>query len=311
MSKPAKTVQPIHFEDFDGFQFERLVFAYHARTDKWHSLEWYGQTGSDLGRDIWGIRDDGTKDGESVCIQCVNRESLTFAKAKDDSDKVLKAINGAPKRFRIVARSNVSAQMRDRIKAHVAAKGVTHCDVWSGSEFEELLRHRAEALLKRFIEGEEFPDVAAELIAYAEAADTFSLAGQRKQPRRQSAVSAHWWTGCLEDGTENADYFMTVFNKSNDDLPWLNVHVFPSNSFQLEPREPRRERLMAGQYATYRFRMFEPDGRLTKWAERFANEPRNELSVRVFKSHSADGPLLIDSSLGEKLYDRSTTFSRK
>jgi hypothetical protein len=52
MGKLSKTVQPIHFEDFDGFQFERLVFAYHARTAKWRALEWYGQSGSDLGRDI-------------------------------------------------------------------------------------------------------------------------------------------------------------------------------------------------------------------------------------------------------------------
>jgi DUF1016 N-terminal domain len=68
MTQPAKTVQPIHFEDFDGFQFERLALAYHARIDKWRSLEWYGQGGSALGRDIWGIREDATKDGESVCI---------------------------------------------------------------------------------------------------------------------------------------------------------------------------------------------------------------------------------------------------
>lgn len=49
MPSPAKYLQPVHFEDFDGLQFERLVFAYHARTEKWISLEWYGQTGSDLG----------------------------------------------------------------------------------------------------------------------------------------------------------------------------------------------------------------------------------------------------------------------
>jgi hypothetical protein len=34
MPNPATCVQPIHFEDFDGAQFERLVFAYHARTEK-------------------------------------------------------------------------------------------------------------------------------------------------------------------------------------------------------------------------------------------------------------------------------------
>jgi hypothetical protein len=171
MKKLSKTVNPIHFEDLDGSQFERLVFAYHARAHKWRSLEWYGQAGSDLGRDIWGVRDDGTADGESMCIQCVNRKNLTFAKAEQDTKKVLKAPSGIPKRFRIVARSTVSAKMRDRIKAHLTNKGVTHCDVWSGAEFEELVRTDAEALLKRFFEGEEFPDAAPDLAAFARALD--------------------------------------------------------------------------------------------------------------------------------------------
>jgi hypothetical protein len=169
MSNPAAYVQPIHFEDFDGSQFERLVFAYHARTGKWKSLEWYGQAGSDLGRDIWGVRDDGTKDGESVCIQCVNRKSLVFAKALKDISKVLKSDNGTPRHFRIVARSNVSARMRDRIKKHVKTLGVTECDIWSGGEFEEFLRRDAEPLLKRFFEREAFPDAAPDLLTLAQA----------------------------------------------------------------------------------------------------------------------------------------------
>ena len=165
MPKLATYVQPIHFEDFDGAQFERLVFAYHARTESWKSLEWYGQTGSDLGRDIWGVRGD----GESVCVQCVNRTGLTFAKIRDDLSKVLRAPNGVPKRFRIVARSTVSAEMRDKIKAHVKSKAVTDCDIWSGKEFEEFLRHKAESLLKRFVGGELFPDAEPELTLFAQA----------------------------------------------------------------------------------------------------------------------------------------------
>jgi hypothetical protein len=164
MPKPATYVQPVHFEDFDGAQFERLVFAYHVRTESWKSLEWYGQTGSDLGRDIWGIRED----GEFVCIQCVNRAALTFAKIRDDLSKVLRAANGVPARFRIVARATVSAAMRDKIKAHVQSAGVTHCDTWSGKEFEEFLRHGAESLLKRFVEGEMFPDTEPELTLFAQ-----------------------------------------------------------------------------------------------------------------------------------------------
>ena len=168
MSKPASYVQPIHFEDFDGSQFERLVFAYHWRSEKWRSLEWYGQTGSDLGRGIWGVRKDETTDGESVCIQCVNRTRLTFAKAADDIAKVLKADNGTPHEFRIVARSNISAGMGDKIKKHVKSLGVRECDIWSGAEFEEFLRHGAEPLLKRFVEGEAFPDTPDDLKKLAE-----------------------------------------------------------------------------------------------------------------------------------------------
>lgn len=163
MPQPANYVQPIHFEDFDGSQFERLVFAYHWRSEDWRSLEWYGQAGNDLGRDIWGVRENGTKDGESVCIQCVNRKQLTFAKAEEDIAKVLKADNGTPHRFRIVATSNISAKMRDRIKKHVKSLGVSECDIWSRTEFEEFLRRGSEPLLKRFVEGEPFPDAPADL----------------------------------------------------------------------------------------------------------------------------------------------------
>ena len=163
MPMPAKYVQPVHFEDFDGTQFERLVFAYHARVEKWCSLEWYGQSGSDLGRDIWGVRED----GETVCIQCVNRNRLTFAKASTDLSKVLSAGNGTPQRFRYVTRSAVSARMRDRIKGHALSSGVQDCDIWSGPELEEFLRHDAESLLKRFVEGEAFPDAAPDLVTFA------------------------------------------------------------------------------------------------------------------------------------------------
>jgi hypothetical protein len=152
MPKPARYVQPIHFEDYSGAQFECLVFAYHWRSEKWRSLEWYGQTGSDLGRDIWGVREN----GESVCIQCVNRKYLKFAKAEEDIAKVLKADNGIPHTFRIVAVSNISSRLRDKIKNHVLSLGVKVCENWSGPEFEEFLRHGSESLLRDLSEGKSF-----------------------------------------------------------------------------------------------------------------------------------------------------------
>jgi hypothetical protein len=164
MLKIARYVQPIHFEDYSGAQFERLVFAYLWRSEKWRSLEWYGQAGSDLGRDIWGVR----QNGESVCIQCANRKSLKFSKAEKDIAKVLKADNGIPHTFRIVAVSNLSARLRDKIKNHVLSLGVKASENWSGPEFEEFLRHGAESLLKRFVGGEEFPDTPTDLKSITE-----------------------------------------------------------------------------------------------------------------------------------------------
>lgn len=168
MPRPASSVHPIHFEDYDGTAFERLVFAYHWRSDAWRSLEWYGQAGSDLGRDIWGVRENNGKDGEFVCIQCVNRKQLTFTKAATDIAKVLKAPNGIPSRFRIVAQRRVSATLRDKIRQRVKSLGVKECDIWSGPEFEEFLRKDAETLLKRFVEGELFPDAPEDLKKLAE-----------------------------------------------------------------------------------------------------------------------------------------------
>jgi hypothetical protein len=168
MPKPSITVHAVRFDDFAGNEFERLVFAYHWRSAKWRSLEWYGQSGSDLGRDIWGVREDQAGDEESVCIQCVNRRNLTFAKVENDIAKVLKAPNGVPRRFRVVAQSKIPAIMRDKIKAHVKSLGVKECDTWSGPEFEEFLREGGESLLKRFIQGQTFPDSPEDLRKLAE-----------------------------------------------------------------------------------------------------------------------------------------------
>lgn len=97
---PNRTVHPVHFEDFDGHQFERLVFAYLLRTDNWLSLEWYGQTGSDSGRDIWGIREqDGHPQGQKVCVQCSNQKSLTYKKVQEDLGKIINGPNGKPDAF--------------------------------------------------------------------------------------------------------------------------------------------------------------------------------------------------------------------
>jgi hypothetical protein len=125
--------------------------------------------------------------------------------------------------------------------------------------------------------------------------------------RNEKGVTAHWFTKCIEDGeTEHPDLFMTVFNRTNQDLPWLNVHIFPSNTFSLIPVTDKKDRLMPGQYAIYQFKMYDESGtqQLTKWAERFSNEKAEELSVRIFKENTFEEPVLISYELGNELHKR-------
>lgn len=167
---PNRTVQPVHFEDFDGRNFERLVFAFLLRTDDWRSLEWYGQTGNDTGRDIWGIRErDRYPQGQRVCVQCTNQRSLSFKKVQEDLSKVLSGPNGEPDAFIVVAGGSVSAKLRDKIRKLYEQNQLYTSEIWSGTEFEERLRNKTESLIRRFIQGEVFPDAPADLRSLAEA----------------------------------------------------------------------------------------------------------------------------------------------
>ena len=158
----AQTVRPVHFEDFSGTEFERLVFAYHL-CEGWADLAWFGQTGSDQGRDIIGINPCHDRPDERTVIQCVNRDSLTQAKAEKDMAAAVNAATGKPDAFKFVCRCNVSARRRDEICSAAAKLGVPKVTIWSGTEFEEHLRLRAEFLLRRLIDGVPFPDSEVEL----------------------------------------------------------------------------------------------------------------------------------------------------
>ena len=82
-----RTVGRVHFEDFSGTEFERLVFAYHVRAG-WQDLAWYGQTGGDEGRDIIGTELFDQYEARRTVIQCTNADGIGQAKAEADMAKV-------------------------------------------------------------------------------------------------------------------------------------------------------------------------------------------------------------------------------
>lgn len=163
---PSSLVQRVHFEDFGGHEFERLVFAYHVRAG-WSDLAWYGQVGSDDGRDIVGRQplDDGSF--RTAIIQCVNRGALTQKKADEDMVRAVTANATRPIGFKFVARGTISAARRDGIEATARTLGVASVTTWSGVDFEEHLRLIGEDLLRRFCDGEAFPDEPEKLRQFA------------------------------------------------------------------------------------------------------------------------------------------------
>jgi hypothetical protein len=147
-----KKVMPIHFEDHGGTEFERLTFAYVLQQKKWTTIEWLGQTGGDSGRDIWGVFEVKT-----FCYQCANYRQLTVKKAKDDIDKLVKG-NYISDNFILVCGGRATVKARKTILDYAQSKGFKHVEIWSGVEFEEKLRLNSPELIKRFVEGESFPE---------------------------------------------------------------------------------------------------------------------------------------------------------
>ena len=152
-----KTSLQIHFEDRIGTEFERLCFAYILRIRDWISIDWYGQLGKDRGRDIEGqISISGNI--INVCYQCANHQRLSFKKAKDDIDKIIHGPKGIPDEFVLILGGKISASMRDKVTEYALSQGIPKVDIWSGTELEERLRKETPDILRRFSEGESFPE---------------------------------------------------------------------------------------------------------------------------------------------------------
>ncbi len=189
-------VHPVHFEDFSGTQFERLCFAYLLRRPDYAHVDWYGQLGKDRGRDI--VCDN--LDGKIHICQCANYRRLTERKAREDLEMLATGPRSKDARFLLIAGGGVSGALKDKVRALATTAGFSTCQTWSGPEFEERLRRDAPDLLLRFTSGLEFPELRAELAAFA--ADPSNMTPQLSQrsplpsiarrTRRRSTARVHF-----------------------------------------------------------------------------------------------------------------------
>lgn len=167
------TVRPIHFDDFDGFEFERLVFAYLARIRDWEEIQWYGQTGSEGGRDIRATKKEEYDTLKTYYFQCKNYRSLSYCHLEVEVDKLVTK-KTIPDYYFVVCGGTISSESREKTIQYALSKGIKNTYIWSGVEFEEKLRTTTPSLIKRFCEGEKFPDQSEDLITLAESLEVIS-----------------------------------------------------------------------------------------------------------------------------------------
>jgi hypothetical protein len=126
-------------------------------------VDWYGQLGKDRGRDV--VCDH--VDASVHIYQCANYRRLTERKARQDLETLAKGPRSKDARFHLITGGGVSSAIKDKVRALATSAGIQRCQTWSGPEFEERLRHDAPDLLLRFTKGVEFPELPAELAAFA------------------------------------------------------------------------------------------------------------------------------------------------
>ncbi len=154
----TRSVHTVPFNNLSGRDFERMVFATLMRMRAWHSLNWYGQSGGDKGRDIIGICENERGNTATVVVACANWQKFTLAKAKADINRLTSTQTTPPHEVIVVAGGNVSAEIKDQCEAIAKSKKIEICQVWSGPDFEEHLRFHAPSVLNRFFNGDTLPD---------------------------------------------------------------------------------------------------------------------------------------------------------
>ncbi len=139
----------LDFTILDGNAFEDLVYGYLLESKEWKgSQEWnepehYGGPG-DGGRDIWLER----KDGTATCFLCANHEKLKAKKVYDDLEKLAKLDRKPNSAIVVTGRRRVTPTLRDKAQARGEEVGIP-TKIWSGREFESMLRENAPKLTLR------------------------------------------------------------------------------------------------------------------------------------------------------------------
>ena len=148
----TRTIQPLHFEDFDPRRFEDLVRQLLYDFRQWASLEAVGRTGSDEGIDILGVerfvdgvRSEAEEDEATQVsvdrrwiVQCKREKSIASRQIAKYVSQSLKGKDGVHG-FILATCADLSRKARDAFRTAVLEFGVEEAYVWGRAELEDLL----------------------------------------------------------------------------------------------------------------------------------------------------------------------------
>lgn len=284
-----KTVYRIHFEDRSGTEFERFSFAYLTRIKQWDTLDWYGQSGSDGGRDIWGVCAT-----ETFCYQCANYTNLTVKKGKDDLDK-LNNNKTIPNNFILICGGKVSANTKQSLIDYAKKAGIKKVSIWSGVELEERVRKDAPDLIQRFVDGIVFPDSPIDLIKFAKSSSVLTdkeIIELLSECLDRPAFTTRFWNESNIPDFEKA---------IKDTIEVLNTGVHRLRDGTEIRRIPSRHRISD---KDIKVKLGEITNLVVKLRERFIELKRNQ-EIRPCKCSEVDCSVYILSDKACEIMDNS------
>jgi len=155
ISKTTRTLNPLHFEDFEPHRFEDMVrqLAYDFRP--WKSIEATGRLGADEGMDVRAVEgpgeieradedenDDIVQEPTPVrlwIIQCKREKAIGPAKVRQILKDSLPAGSAVPYGFILAAACDFSKKARDVFHQELRGRSVQEGHLWGKAELEDML----------------------------------------------------------------------------------------------------------------------------------------------------------------------------
>lgn len=139
VSRPARTINRLHFTDLAPGRFEDLCLALVFPMHPWADIRHYGRRGSDGGVDILAKERLGDGVERDWLVQCRRYASATKATLKAAVDDAVARSANPPQVLLVVVACDVSRKAHEAYTSHAGLRGIATPLLWTASLLEARL----------------------------------------------------------------------------------------------------------------------------------------------------------------------------